>query len=94
MLTLHMRHDIGWHRPAFDGVHLQDCAKRVLVQIHHVACGIRGHDLALALEPHHLSLQCMNCGWKSPGWWIAPRRASVSGQHLVQGLAQPQLSAR
>jgi hypothetical protein len=50
----------------------------VLVQVHQLACGIRGHDLALALEPHHLALQCMNCGWKSPGLWISPRRTSVS----------------
>jgi hypothetical protein len=79
MLTLHVRHDIGWHRPAFDVAHLQAGAARVLVQIHQIACGVRGHDVAMAVETYHLSLRCMNCGWKSPGWWITPRRAHVAG---------------
>ena len=78
MLAERVRRGVEWHWPASDGADVQECARRVLVQVHRIACGIRGHDVVLAFEPRHLSLHCMNCGWKSPGWWISPRPASVA----------------
>ena len=75
MLAVRLRHGIGWHRPAFDAARIEASAGRLVVYARQIVCGIRGHDLVLGFEPHHLSLHCMNCGWKSEGWWIDRRRA-------------------
>jgi hypothetical protein len=33
-------------------------------------CGLAGHAMVLTFEPHRMSLRCMNCGEKTPGWTI------------------------
>ena len=79
MLAACVRHGRGWRRPAFDVARIEASAGRLLVHARQIVCGIRGHELVLGLEPHHLSLHCMNCGWRSPGWWIDGRRARYAG---------------
>ena len=76
MLAVRLRHGIAWHRPAFDAARIEALAARLVVQARQIVCGIRGHDVVLGFEPHHLSLRCMNCGWKSEGWRIDRRRVS------------------
>jgi hypothetical protein len=60
-------------------------------------CSLRGHDELLHFEKGRLSLQCVSCGYQSPGWEVkrasaaagpdaaiaAPRRSSVVRMPLV-----------
>jgi hypothetical protein len=34
-------------------------------------CGLHGHDALLHFEQRRISLQCVSCGYQSPGWDIA-----------------------
>jgi len=49
---------------------------RITKRLGQLQCGITGHNIMLRYEPARLSLQCTHCGYESPGWEIAPRRAS------------------
>lgn len=31
-------------------------------------CGLEGHVMVLHLEPRKMSLRCMHCGQRTPGW--------------------------
>ena len=31
-------------------------------------CGLHGHDALLHFEQGRMSLQCVSCGYESPGW--------------------------
>ena len=50
-----LRHGIDWHRAAFDAASSRGIGEAVLVHVQQMVCGIRGHDLVLAFEPHHLA---------------------------------------
>ena len=34
------------------------------------ACSLGGHAMILRIEPDRLSLQCMECGHRTPGWTL------------------------
>jgi hypothetical protein len=37
------------------------------------ACGLAGHTMLLHFEPSRLSLECSNCGERTPGWAVRDR---------------------
>ncbi len=36
-------------------------------------CGLSGHNLAWHFERNRVSLHCLNCGHKTPGWTVNAR---------------------
>ena len=34
------------------------------------SCGLSGHDMIRHFEPGRVSLECLSCGERSPGWTI------------------------
>jgi hypothetical protein len=42
-----------------------------LVHLYQAFCGLRGHELVRHFEPGRLLLQCIDCGWESPGWTVS-----------------------
>ena len=36
------------------------------------SCGLSGHDMIWHFEPGRVSLECMRCGERSPGWALQP----------------------
>jgi hypothetical protein len=44
------------------------------VSIRRGVCGMLGHSQVLLFERDRLSLQCLACGQKTPGWTIDPRK--------------------
>jgi len=54
--------------------------RRLSRRVGQIQCGITGHNVMLRYEPARLSLQCTSCGYESPGWELAPPRASRSAQ--------------
>lgn len=47
---------------------LGDLVTRGLDRARQFVCGLHGHDSLLNFEAHRLSMQCMSCGYESPGW--------------------------
>jgi hypothetical protein len=43
------------------------CAQGVLRRAHRLLCGVAGHSLMLAFRRDRLLLQCVDCGYESPG---------------------------
>jgi hypothetical protein len=43
-------------------------------------CALRGHEAYLHFGPNRVSLQCVACGYESPGWTI--ERPSSIGDRL------------
>jgi len=50
--------------------------RRLSKRVGQLQCGITGHSVMLRYQPARLSLQCTSCGYESPGWELAPPRAS------------------
>jgi len=38
--------------------------------VRRAGCGLSGHDMIRHYEPGRVSLECMSCGERSPGWSI------------------------
>lgn len=60
-------------------------------------CAIRGHEDYLHFAPNRVYLQCVTCGYESPGWTIGTprpvlrftgRRTSTRGQTRVPASIQ------
>jgi hypothetical protein len=52
-------------------------------------CGVKGHSLVVCFEPDRMRLECVACGYQSPGWDVSlrPRRGeSTPLQETPQGL--------
>jgi hypothetical protein len=49
-------------------------------QLRQWICGLHGHDELLHFEQGRMSLQCVSCGYQSPGWDVkrAAGRADTS----------------
>jgi len=59
-------------------------------------CALRGHEDYLRFERNRMYLQCIACGYESPGWTIdarrpvlrfQARRAQPSGHDLMRKIA-------
>ena len=35
---------------------------------HRVVCLVRGHELVMQFDHRRLSLRCISCGYRTPGW--------------------------
>ena len=69
MLVTSTRH--GVLSPADDrpmGVRIAAVAQLLVSRGRQVFCGLHGHDMMLHFEPNRLSLRCLACGAKTPGW--------------------------
>jgi hypothetical protein len=45
-----------------------------------VVCLVRGHDLIMQFDHRRLSLRCVSCGYRTPGWVVGEppaTRASI-----------------
>jgi len=40
-------------------------------------CAVRGHDDYLHFEKNRVYLQCVSCGYESPGWSFGERKSHV-----------------
>ena len=40
-------------------------------------CGVGGHTMALRFEKSRVSLHCLSCGHKTPGWTIQARSRAL-----------------
>jgi hypothetical protein len=51
--------------------HLITFIGRVIDGVRHICCGaLRGHEMMTHREPERLALQCLHCGFTTPGWSI------------------------
>ena len=41
-----------------------------------VICAVRGHEDYLHFEKNRVYLQCVACGYESPGWSVSERRSA------------------
>ena len=44
-----------------------------LQMTHRVGCLVRGHDLVMQYDKKLLSLRCLACGYRTPGWALNDR---------------------
>jgi hypothetical protein len=40
-------------------------------------CALRGHEDYLHFETNRVYLQCVSCGYESPGWTVEHRRPAL-----------------
>ena len=56
-------------------------------KVRQLICGLHGHDALLHFEHGRMSLQCMSCGYETPGWDLRtsdePRQAAAVEQPRV-----------
>jgi hypothetical protein len=41
-------------------------------QLRRLPCVFQGHDSVLHFESDRISLRCLSCGYRSPGWRLGP----------------------
>ena len=54
-------------------------------------CAIRGHEDYLHFEKDRVYLQCVACGYESPGWTVEHRRPPLRFQARTSPAAAPRL---
>jgi hypothetical protein len=66
---------------------------RVLDRMRQMFCGARGHDSLLQFEQDRMFLQCVSCGYESPGWSLTetPPTVTIRGDARRHVIARPQL---
>ena len=78
MLSAHVR-QIPWApAPNFNGVRafwlrVSSDGLAAMCWMRRVMCGLGGHAMVRHFEPGHMSLECMHCGERTPGWAVATR---------------------
>jgi hypothetical protein len=45
---------------------------------HRVVCLVRGHELVMQFDHRRLSLRCLYCGYRTPGWAVGEPPATRS----------------
>lgn len=58
----------------------QGVLARVGGQLRQLMCGLHGHDELLHFERGRISLQCVSCGYQSPGWEVKQAGARPDAQ--------------
>lgn len=71
---------------------LRGRCKRILQGAGQVWCELFGHHVLLRYQPERLSLECLHCGYESPGWELSSRLRcqTVQSVHVHDGIARPQ----
>lgn len=69
------RHDVNWDmgnlgRP----VGVLSYRAVFMSPLQRLICAIRGHEDYLHFDKNRVYLQCISCGYESPGWTIENRR--------------------
>ena len=62
---------------------------RAAEQLRQFICGLHGHDALLHFEKGRMSLQCVSCGYETPGWDLqsttqSPSTSVIDSPHAVQ----------
>jgi general stress protein YciG len=65
---------------------------RILELVRRALCGVRGHTLVRCFEKDRLSLQCLNCAFRTAGWTVPARREPPRPK--VPGLSFAQRATR
>ena len=60
---------------------------RAAMQVRQFMCGLQGHDTLMHFERGRMSLQCMSCGYQTPGWDV--RKTPTQHHDIVE--ANPQV---
>ena len=47
-----------------------DIFSTALYASHRVVCLVRGHELVMQFDHRRLSLRCLSCGYRTPGWAV------------------------
>lgn len=42
----------------------------LILQAKQFVCGLKGHDDLMHFEQGRMCLQCVSCGYESPGWEV------------------------
>jgi hypothetical protein len=50
----------------------------LLERLWRLRCVFRGHNSVLHFEREHLSLRCLSCGYRTPGWSLRPHVGHAS----------------
>ena len=50
----------------------------LLERLWRLRCVFRGHNSVLHFEREHLSLRCLSCGYRTPGWRLRPHVGHAS----------------
>jgi hypothetical protein len=91
MVTDSTQHD---SRQQFMTTASQGVLARVGGQLRQFVCGLHGHDEFLHFEQGRISLQCVSCGYQSPGWEVKQAGARPEAQAVSAVTAAPAPRAR
>jgi hypothetical protein len=64
-------------------------------QLRQFMCGLHGHDTLLHFDNQRVSLQCVSCGYESPGWTVPggpAARGRASSQPAQTGLRERRIA--
>lgn len=66
---------------------------RVMNLLRQMFCALHGHDTLLHFEQERMSLHCVSCGHKTPGWELTetPPTVTIRGDARRLALARPEL---
>jgi hypothetical protein len=48
-----------------------------MASLRRLICAVRGHEDYLHFEKNRVYLQCVDCGYESPGWSVGDRRSKM-----------------
>ena len=57
-------------------------------------CGLQGHDALLHFEKTRVSLQCVSCGYETPGWELQRETRGVERGGRTSAMVQASSNAR
>jgi hypothetical protein len=63
-----MATDSAQHRTTTDPQPSRGFFARAGTGLRRFMCGLHGHDALLHFEQGRMSLQCVSCGYQTPGW--------------------------
>ena len=63
----------------------------LMASLQRLICGIRGHEDYLHFEKNRVYLQCVSCGYESPGWVVENRRPVLQFKSRRAGMRGPAL---
>jgi hypothetical protein len=56
----------------------------LLQEMGRLFCGVKGHTLVVCFEPEKMCLECVACGYRSPGWDVSLHARRVETMPLTE----------